>query len=121
MTSAVLDAHSVAMAPLRKPARQSSYPMAFTIHRHDHCSGGTAGVALSLKAASVTTTAGSTRSPRITTTTEIPMTRRSRWKAERGISAIPFAQAAARSIGIATVRQKLVLIPQRRGPQQREN
>src|SRR5215813_13281372 len=68
------------MRPLPKPARKSSYASALANHRHDHACGGNARIALSLKAASVTTNAGCKKKPKMTKTTRMAAARWARWR-----------------------------------------
>src|SRR5438270_14088343 len=63
--------------------------MARANQRNDHPRGGNASSALSLNAANVTTTAGSSRKPRMASTATVPPMPSSRWKGERGMSMRP--------------------------------
>src|SRR4029077_11924979 len=83
------DAQPVTMSPLRKPAWKSSYASALTNQRHDQLSGGNERMARLLKAASVTTSAGSNKKPRMALTVTPPRRRRSGCDGKRGISVRP--------------------------------
>src|SRR5262249_49224343 len=83
------DAQLVTMSPLRKPAWKSSYASALTNQRHDQLSGGNDRMARLLKAASVTTSAGSSRKPRMALTVTPPSRRRRHCDGKRGISVRP--------------------------------
>src|SRR5262249_41455483 len=74
---AIDDAQAVTMRPLRNPVRKSSYASALANHRQDQASGGKEMMALLLKAASVTTTAGNRTKPRMASTVMPPTPRRS--------------------------------------------
>src|ERR1700747_764253 len=77
------DAQPVTISPLRKPAWKSSYASALTNQRHDQLTGGNERMARLLKAASVTTSAGSSRKPRMALTGTPPRS------GKRGISVRP--------------------------------
>src|SRR5262249_21125727 len=83
------DAQPVTISPLRKPAWKSSYASALTNQRHDQLSGGNDRMARLLKAASVTTNAGSSRKPRMALTVTPPSRRRRHCDGKRGISVRP--------------------------------
>src|SRR5258708_12636394 len=83
------DAQPVTISPLRKPARKSSYASALTNQRHDQLSGGNDRMARLLKAASVTTSAGSSRKPRMALTVTPPSRRRRPCNGKPGISVRP--------------------------------
>src|SRR4051794_21517749 len=63
--------------------------MALVNQRNDHAWGGNDRIALSLKAAMVTTAAGNTKKPRIIKTASLPQKPSKRWYAERGMSMRP--------------------------------
>src|SRR5450631_4782510 len=63
--------------------------MALANQRNDHACGGNDSIALSLKAAIVTTAAGKTKKPRINKTASFPQKPSKRWYAERGMSMRP--------------------------------